>query len=733
MGKRKAGKATRQYQEPSPTRRRDGVPPALVGIATFIAFLPALWNGFVWDDLSNLVNNLNYRGMGWNELRWMFSTFRLGHYQPLSWVTFGLDYLLWGMDPFGYHLTNLLLHTANAVVFYFIALRLLSLVFSHSRDGENAQLRIASVTAALFFAIHPLRVESVAWLTERRDVLSALLALCTVLFYLRAASALNRVSRWRCLGLAVGFYGLSLFSKATGITLPAVLLILDIYPLRRLGQGRGKWFGVEVRDVWWEKVPFVILAIPFSVLALMAQREAGALKLLRQYGVGARMAQAFFGIAFYLWKSVLPIRLSPLYELSDSFRPSDWPFVLSGLVVLALTIVLFVYRRRRPGALACWVCYIIVVSPVLGIAQSGIQLVADRYTYLSCLSWAVMAGAGICLGWNRLAAGRVTHNAFVAGAGLVASVLLVLGGLTWHQCGIWHDTEGLWSYAALVAPESDIVHYNLGLTLEKRGDFEGAVQNYRQALKTNPASSDVNYNLAGLLARGGESEEAIRHYQRALETEPNAPDAQNNLGELLMRRGELVQATQHFQQAIAINPKYAKAFNNLGAALSQQGDVDGAIQDYRKALQVDPANAVTYYNLGILFAQQGRLGEAVDQFQRGIAVAPNDAEMHFCLGNVLFKEGFLNQATDQFHDTLRINPSHVKASYYLAAILAQRGDLEGAAQEFEKVLRLDPDLAEAHDAIARVLMLQGKKEEALPHSQEALRLLNSRGKKGGVP
>ena len=230
--------------------------PVLIAVLTGAAFFPALENGFVdWDDEKTLLDNPNYRGLGWDQLRWMFTTFYMGHYQPLSWMTFGLDYLLWGIDPFGYHLTNLLLHTANAVLFYFLTLRLLSLP-ARAVPGEFA-LQVAAGFAALVFALHPLRVESVAWVTERRDVLSAFFLLWTILCYLRAtAGAEGDSARWRWLSAAVIVYGLSLLSKAGGITLPVVLLVLDVYPLRRLGVEAGKWFGPAARQVWWEKVPF---------------------------------------------------------------------------------------------------------------------------------------------------------------------------------------------------------------------------------------------------------------------------------------------------------------------------------------------------------------------------------------------------------------------------------------------------------------------------------------------
>ncbi len=360
--------------------------PSLVSLLTVLAFLPVLGNGFVdWDDKANFLENRSYRGLGWEQLRWMITTFHKGHYQPLSWGTLGLDYILWGVEPFGYHMTNLLLHAANAVLFYILAFRLLALALSVTA-GEAFSLRISAAFAALVFAIHPLRVESVAWATERRDVLSALFFLLTIHLYLWAnGDAQSRRTRiWR-LSASLAMYSLSLLSKAGGMTLPVVLLVLDVYPLRRFaGQGQN-WFGRAARGVWLEKVPFLILASAAAFVALLAQYEAGALESMERYGTLVRMAQASFGLVFYLWKTVVPLGLSPLYEISPELNPWEWQFLVSGVLVVGISLALFLLRRRWPAALAVWVCYVAIVAPVLGVAQSGNQLVAG----LTPCSWTV--------------------------------------------------------------------------------------------------------------------------------------------------------------------------------------------------------------------------------------------------------------------------------------------------------------------------------------------------------
>src|SRR5437870_11997813 len=297
--------------------------PALIAVVTFATFLPALHNQFVnWDDDKNFLENPHYRGLGWTQLSWMWTT-HLGHYIPLTWMTFGLDYLLWGMNPLGYHLTNLLLHAANAVVFFFITRRLLTRALpSPSERGHT--LAVSAAFAALVFAIHPLRVESVAWATERRDVLSGLFYLSAVLAYLRACDRAERGGGWEW--CAVALFAGALLSKSMAVNLPVVLMILDVYPLRRLGGSLG-WWSEPARRIYVEKIPFVLLAAAAAAIAVMAQLSVHAAASLAQLSVPGRVAVSAYGLSFYLWKMVVPLNLSPLYPLSPIVNPWAMPFV----------------------------------------------------------------------------------------------------------------------------------------------------------------------------------------------------------------------------------------------------------------------------------------------------------------------------------------------------------------------------------------------------------------------
>ena len=633
-----------------------GLVPCFVALATFLVFVPVMQNDFVtWDDYDNLMNNQRFRGFGWSDIRWMFTTFHLGHYQPLSWVTFGFDYLLWGMDPRGYHLTNLIFHVANAVFFYFISRRLLAVALTMPDDRESWQLTVSAAFAALIFAIHPLRVESVVWATERRDVLSGFFYLWTLYCYLRVASTREPTSRRRWLAAAVGVYALSLLSKATAITLPAVLLLLDIFPLRRLQGGIRDWFKPQNRSLWWEKLPFAALACVFAVVALAAQHSTGALIALRHYDISFRLAQSFYGLMFYLWKTLLPAGLSPLYELPFDLDPWVWIFLICTADVLTISFAAFFLRRRRPAVLACWLYYVVTLSPVLGLAQSGPQLVADRYSYLSCLSWALLAGGGLLWIWPPSSAPGPNYEwRFVTISVVGIGTLSILGFLTWGQIGVWRDTRTLWEYAVAVTPDSSVAHYNLGKTLETEGKADQAMELYRRAVTRNPDNADAHYNLARLLARQGQQEEAISHYRRALEIKPDDADTHSNLGLLLALRGEVEASLDELQKAVQIDPKHARAYFNMGRIFARQGDLDRAEVNYQKALKLDPTEVEILLGLGNVLARQGKLEAATAQYQQAVKLKPDLADAHVALARLLAARGEKNEADRHYEEALRL-------------------------------------------------------------------------------
>ncbi|MGE5216944.1 MAG: tetratricopeptide repeat protein [Chloroflexota bacterium] len=601
--------------------------PLTVVLATWVAFLPVLSNDFVeWDDFENLVSNRNFRGLSRSHLGWMFTTFHMGPYQPLSWLTLGLDYSVWGMNPTGYHLTNLLLHSANAVACYFVSRRLLFLALAESDREKPWPVNFSAAFAALFFALHPLRVESVAWATERRDVLSGLFYLGTIYAYLRANDELidrDRSRRWMITALA--FYLLSLLSKATAMTLPVVLFLLDIYPLRRLTWNFRQWVAPASRSLWREKIPFVVVAAVFAALAIMGQQQASAFKSLQSYGIGQRLAQVFFAMGFYVWKTIIPVGLSPLYQIPANFGSWYLGSLIGGVFAAAISIGLFRIKDRWPAGLTCWLYYLVVLAPTSGLVPTGPQLAADRYSYLSCLGWAVLAGGALLFVLRRY---QQPHRAFPAAATFAVALVIVavLGAFTWQQSAIWRNTETLW----------------------------------RRVLEIDPNSSFAHYNLARYIARQGRYQEAITHYREALRIHPDDPDTHNNLGLMLASTGQVESSLAEFRRAIEIDRRYAKGYFNLGRVLSQQGDLGRAADNLRKAIQLDPNQAEIHLALAAVLARQGRVEEAEAQLEEVVRLKPESADARVALARWLASQGKTEEAERHYQEALRLMKSQAQ-------------------------------------------------------------------------
>jgi hypothetical protein len=502
-------------------RLRPGIVLLVVAVV-FAAFLPALGSQFVlWDDDLNFTENPSFRGLSASHLRWMFTTLHGGHYQPLSWVTLGLDYTLWGMDPFGYHLTNLVLHAANALLVH----RLIAVLV----PGVGTA---AAVVGALAFAVHPLRVESVAWATERRDVLSGFFLLLTVLAYVRYAHTKREGTPSRTPFLvSVGCFLLSLLAKAWGVTLPLVLLVLDVYPLRRLTRRQ------DAVPLLVEKLPYAVLAAGGIVLAQMASNLVPAKRTLAQHGLVERAAQAAYGLVFYGWKTLLPVDLSPVYVLEQTLQPTAVRYVVCTAIVIGVTTAVVLLRRRAPWAGIAWACYVLVLATVLGFVQTGPQIVADRYSYLACIPWVVLLAAAV---------GRYPATVPLAGVALVG-----LAVLTIQQTRVWHDSRTLWEHALRVDDDNFIAYLNRGTLRQLEGDLVGAFADYTEAVRRNPEYYHAWYS------RGTER----------------------------LTLGDDAGAIEDYTATLGIHPRYVEALNNRGLARQRTGDLQGAVADFGEALR----------------------------------------------------------------------------------------------------------------------------------------------------
>jgi len=540
--------------------------PVSIALLSLIPFLSALRNDFVnWDDTVNFIDNASFRGLGFTQLHWMWTSHLLNRYIPITWMTFGLDYNLWGLDPFGYHLTNLLWHTANAVLFYFLAIALLRRAIPETSADLRQRLPIGAFFAALIFAVHPLRVESVAWITERRDLVSGFFYLLAVIVYLRGVQdpperPIERKHYWGSFALFI----LGCLSKEMIVTLPVILLILDIYPLKRLGGGPGRWFGRVARRVWLEKIPFFVLSALDSALALYVGFEEGGTSMSHISPFG-RFAVTIYGLAFYVWKTVWPLHLSPMHAMSlYRIDPRGLPFQLSAVLVVWIVAAALILRRRFPAILAIAAAYAVTLLPVVGIFHNGRQITADRYSYLACLGWALRAGVIFLLVWNS--GGKAGKALGATAAVLIAGSLMFL---TWQQVQVWRDSETLWSYCIATDPSS-VAFNNYGGMMAQHGDLLGATDYLRQAVELDPANGQARNNYGNALLNLEEWDAAAREFQAAQEIVPSLENAYWGLGSARLAQGRFDEAIHQFQEALRLDPTDSKAREKLNEALAKK-------------------------------------------------------------------------------------------------------------------------------------------------------------------
>jgi len=606
--------------------------PAGVFLIACLAFWPALSGEFNWDDDINLVSNPGYRGFGASQIGWMFTATLMGHYMPFTWLSLAVNHALGQMNPWGYHLASLLLHAANAVLVFFVARRLLAVALLHR--VSPIVISTGAAVAGLLFAVHPQRVESVAWISDRATVLCGTFSLLAVLAYLRAiATPSGRRGAWWGAASLVAFAA-ALLSKGMAMSLPITLLILDVYPLRR-------WPAVGTR-VLVEKMPYFALALAGAVVAAVARSQGAEFTGYGSYGVGSRIGLIAYSLWFYPLKLVWPADLSPLYEVPRQVSLLDPRFLIPPLGLLGVTAALIALRHRVPGALAAWAHSAAVVAPVSGVVHSGLQMVADRYSYLAQLGFVVLAGYGLVRILELHGQGRVRRAAvMVAGSGIV----LAIGALavsTWSQSYIWRDPETLWRWAVDVDPLCGRCHNNLGVALlHRRRDPQGLSESedhLRQAVALRPEHGVTHLNLGTvslLRKRYVEAEAALREYRRL---QPDAPDGAERLAVLYLVQGRSDEAIPLLRRARGLSQP-ASARNDLAAAVQLLNDGE------------------TLRYLGQALLEQGRAGDAVLPLRRAVEMNPTAPSLRLWLAHAYRGAGQVTLADAELSSLRQLDPT----------------------------------------------------------------------------
>jgi len=601
-----------------------------------------------YDDVVFICQNpaINH-GLSLHGIVWLFTHVNgPSEWLPLTAISHMWDWQLYGPNAGGHHLTNVLLHAATVVLLFLVLQKM-----------TGAMWRSAFVAAV--FAIHPLRVESVAWVTERKDVLSGLFFMLTLWAYVghvrnpgAGSSEPGAGSRsvfsfvgfpWYWLALV--FFTLGLLSKTMLVTLPFVLLLLDYWPLRRIAPG-ARFSGLDVRLVgrlFLEKVPFLLLSGAACVVTVLIQKQA----VLTGVTFPWRVSNALVAYAAYLGQMLYPVGLAVLYPHPGNHL-SVWQLGVSVLVLVIISAGVMAGSRKHPYLLVGWLWYLGMLVPVIGLIQVGYQARADRYTYLPQIGLYILVAWGVgelCGSWR--------HRRAVLGS-MAGVILAGLLADAYVQTGYWKDSVSLWTHTLACTSENLHAHCDFGDALVAQGNWDEAAQQYQQALQLKPDYADACIGLGNALAAQGKWDEAMQQYERVVQLKPDFADIHLNIGNALAAQGKWDEAMQQYERVVQLKPDFAEAHITLAAALAHQGKLNEAIQHYERALQLNPDYIEAQNNLGIALAQQGRLDEAIQHFERALQLNPDYAEAHNNLGIALAGQGRLNEAMQQFQQGLAL-------------------------------------------------------------------------------
>ena len=683
----------------------------LVG-ATVAVYGQTLRFDFIgYDDPQYVIESAPIRaGLTADGVAWAFRGVHHGNWHPLTTLSYQLDVALHGLRPGGFHLTNVVLHVLNTL-----------LLFAVLRSMTGAFHRSAAVAA--LFALHPLHVESVAWISERKDVLSTFfgfLAMAAYVAYARRGGPGRYLLATLCLAL-------SLMAKPMLVTLPLVFLLLDYWPLARMGPGRG---AAGTRSGWAhlmplciEKVPLLALSLAASLVTMMVQRPTPA----EAVPVPLRVANAIVSYVRYVLKTLWPVNLGPLYPHPNLAGGVPWTTGQIGAAAALLAVVtaaMVLIRGRRPYALVGWLWYLGTLVPVIGIVQVGSQAMSDRYTYVPLIGlfivvvWGSVDLGGACaVSRPRL---RTRGPWLAALAGVI--VLAALAARSWHQGRYWRGSIVLLRHAVEVAPNSAIMHTSLGVALDRQGSTDEAIEHYRRALAIDSRFAPAHTNLGIAFYGRGELDEALRHHREAIRLEPDSAKAHNNLGIALQASGVLDEAIDHYRRALALNPDFPEAHNNLARALADQGKLDEAMSHYREALRLLPTLAAAHAQLARILHAQGKVDEAIAHYRQAVALDPGDAGAHNNLGFALHVRGERESAIVEYREALRARPAYAEAHNNLGLALQDLGRLDEAIEQYRLALQSRPEYVNALVNLGIVLHAQGKREEAIVHYRRALEL-----------
>lgn len=688
----------------------------LTGVV-FLVYVQVATHDFIsYDDRIYVTNNEYVKsGLSVDNIQRAFSMKGLSsrtYYHPVTWISHMTDVQLFGLNPGMHHLVSALIHTLNtALLFYLLFIATGSLP--------------ASLLTALIFGLHPIGVDSVAWLAERKNILSATFWMFALLTYVRYAQG-GKATHYL---LAVGAFALGLLTKSSIIALPGVLILMDFWPLKRIWFDEKTAGSLGIRDIarafrprvtlkvlMQEKIPLVAMSAASVYVSALSLGNAVVPTSL--VPMTLRFENAVVACVKYLWKTILPLDLTFFYPYPESVPA--WK--VAGVVAILLTITYLVLREvyRRPYLLFGWLWFLLTIFPVLGIMQGGQwPEIAERWAYIPLIGIYAAFSWGVVEFYSRMKgalAGKIA-------VGAVAVMVATLWGLTWNQVGYWKNDYLLYTHGIDVNPDNYVAHNNLGKVLLEMNRIDDAITHYRTAVNLSKDFQEANYNLGVAYLRKNDVDKSINFFDRAIRLDPDDWEAYLSLGVLYLNKGCLDEAADALTKSLQIsaddNPQ---AYLNLGNVYHRKGDVEGGAAQYAKAIQIDPGYVEAHYNLGVTLVERKRVQEAVAEFSKAIALDPRHKEAHYNLGKAFSDLNRIEMAIAHYNSALRIDPGFAPAQRQLVAEMGRKAKIEGAVQELEKALKGKQDNPEIMGRLAVYYTLLGQNAKAERALKEAVRI-----------
>lgn len=721
-------KAPRHLDDPRDQRpnRRILLPAILILVveaAVLITYWPVLSSEALYiDDAQYLTRNHLVQKPGWTSTERFFtevlhpSTVR-GYYQPLAMVSLMLDYGIAGstenLRPF--RRTSLILHCVNTA----LVILLLYLLFD--------QIWIAAAVG-LLFGVHPVAIESIAWLAERKTVLAAMFALCCLVMYLRYV----RRRKWTLYGACLAAYVLALLTKPTATPVPLLLLLLDWWPLRRLSK----------RAVL-EKIPFLLIGGISAIVTVVSQARSASLISPREHSPLTAVLTLCHNIVFYPFKLLWPAKLSWFYPFPEPLSLSH-PMVLAGVIGTGLLIVLLLLSLRRTRALvAGWLFFFVAIFPTMGVVGFTVMIAADRFVYLPMIGFLLSVTWVLSRLWHGGSYSRARTARRVAIVVGLATVATSEALATRHYLAHWKDSESLYRYLVTLAPQVPVLRTDLGNALRRQDRFEEAIVEYQAALRIDPTWTDAHHNLGMTLYLQGHNEEAVMHARAALRSNVDVHTTHNNLGLALINLGKRDEGMAHLLEAVKLEPEYAEGHYNLGVEFLSEGQVDKAIEHLERALYIRPHYADAHVYMGGAWSAKGRVDTAITHYREAIRLDPTSYAAHNNLGIALAEQGETEAAIRAYTEAIRLQPRAIATHNNLALLLAADGRTKEAIAHFEAALRIEPGAVDIRANLGEALFLEGRIDEAIvefrrvlrtnPDHEGALRRLDGMGVKRSGP